>query len=57
MKVICFGDSNTYSYDPRSWLGGRYGVDGRWVDIVADEAGWTAQIIQHEIDHCEGIII
>ena len=20
-------------------------------------AGWTAQIIQHEIDHCEGIII
>lgn len=19
--------------------------------------GWTAQIIQHEIDHCEGIII
>jgi peptide deformylase len=20
-------------------------------------AGWTAQIIQHEIDHCEGIVI
>ncbi|MCI9156938.1 MAG: peptide deformylase, partial [Lawsonibacter sp.] len=19
--------------------------------------GWTAQIIQHEIDHCEGILI
>lgn len=19
--------------------------------------GWTAQIIQHEIDHCEGVII
>jgi peptide deformylase len=19
--------------------------------------GWTAQIIQHEIDHCEGIVI
>lgn len=22
MNVICFGDSNTYGYDPRSWLGG-----------------------------------
>ncbi|MBR5314817.1 MAG: peptide deformylase [Clostridia bacterium] len=20
-------------------------------------AGWTAQIIQHEVDHCEGILI
>ena len=24
MNVICFGDSNTYGYDPRSYLGGRY---------------------------------
>ena len=23
MNVICFGDSNTYGYDPRSYLGGR----------------------------------
>lgn len=41
MKVICFGDSNTYGYDPRSWLGGRYGADSRWVDIMAAETGWT----------------
>lgn len=27
MNVICFGDSNTYGYDPRSYLGGRYDTD------------------------------
>ena len=32
MNVICFGDSNTYGYDPRSYLGGRYDPDSRWVD-------------------------
>ena len=29
MKVICFGDSNTYGYDPRSYFGGRYPRDSR----------------------------
>ena len=43
MNVICFGDSNTYGYDPRSWLGGRYDADSRWVDILAAETGWTFQ--------------
>jgi len=41
MKVICFGDSNTYGYDPRPWFGGRYDADNRWVDILAAETGWT----------------
>ena len=40
MKAICFGDSNTYGYDPCSWPGGRYGADSRWVDILAVETGW-----------------
>lgn len=40
MKVVCFGDSNTYGYDPRSWLGGRYPADSRWVDLLADQTGW-----------------
>lgn len=40
MKVICFGDSNTYGYDPCSWLGGRYDAENRWVDILAAETGW-----------------
>lgn len=40
MNVICFGDSNTYGYDPRGYFGGRYGADCRWVDILAAETGW-----------------
>ena len=41
MTVICFGDSNTYGYDPRGYFGGRYDADCRWVDILATETGWT----------------
>ena len=41
MNVICFGDSNTFGYDPRAWLGGRYEADSRWVDILAAQTGWT----------------
>lgn len=45
MKVICFGDSNTYGYDPRSYFGGRYDADSRWVDILAAETGWEIRNI------------
>lgn len=41
VTVICFGDSNTYGYDPRGYFGGRYDADCRWVDILAAETGWT----------------
>ena len=41
MKIICFGDSNTYGYDPRSYFGGRYSADSRWVDILADKTAWN----------------
>ena len=41
MTVICFGDSNTYGYDPRGYFGGRYDADNRWVDILAAKTRWT----------------
>ena len=41
MNVICFGDSNTYGYDPRGCFGGRYDADNRWVDILAQKTGWV----------------
>lgn len=41
MKVICYGDSNTYGYDPRSYFGERYDADCRWVDILAAKTGWN----------------
>ena len=51
MKVICFGDSNTYGYDPRSYFGGRYPKDSRWVDILAEKTGWEV-INQGENGRC-----
>lgn len=41
MNVICFGDSNTYGYDPRSYFGGRYSPDSRWPDILGEQTGWA----------------
>ncbi len=32
MKILCIGDSNTYGYDPRSYLGSRYPAEVRWTD-------------------------
>lgn len=39
MKILCFGDSNTYGYDPRSFLGDRYPAQCRWVDLLARKLG------------------
>ena len=39
MKIICFGDSNTYGYDPRGYFGGQY--DSPWPDILAAKTGWN----------------
>ena len=39
MKLVCFGDSNTRGYDPRSYLGSLYDRENRWVDILGDSTG------------------
>lgn len=39
MRILCFGDSNTYGYDPRGYLGDRYGAEDRWVDRLAKQTG------------------
>ena len=31
--------------------------DSRWIQQKKRFSGWTAQIIQHEIDHCDGVVI
>ena len=35
MKILCIGDSNTYGYDPRSYIGSRYPEDVRWTGRLA----------------------
>ena len=37
--VLCYGDSNTYGYDPRSYFGGQYPAGYRWVDLLAEKLG------------------
>ena len=39
MTVLCYGDSNTYGYDPRSFFGDRYPADARWVDLLSERTG------------------
>lgn len=38
-RILCFGDSNSYGYDPRSYLGGRYPASVRWTALL-EAAGW-----------------
>ncbi len=33
--VLFFGDSNTYGYDPRGFIGGRYPASVRWTERLA----------------------
>ena len=40
MRILCFGDSNTYGFDPRSYSGDRYPAEDRWVDILTKQTGW-----------------
>ena len=42
MKILCIGDSNTYGYDPRSYIGSRYPAEVRWTDRLPD----------HEVINC-----
>ena len=39
MTVLCYGDSNTYGYDPRSYFDERYPAEARWVDILSEKTG------------------
>ena len=39
MRILCFGDSNTYGYDPSGFFGDRYGAEDRWVDLLAKQTG------------------
>ena len=40
MRILCFGDSNTYGYDPRGFLDDRYPAEDRWVDLLRKQTGY-----------------
>lgn len=39
MNILCYGDSNTWGYDPRDPLCGRY--DNPWPELLAKMTGWN----------------
>ena len=39
MRILCFGDSNTYGYDPRGFFGDRYGAEDRWANLLGKQSG------------------
>ena len=38
-RILCFGDSNTFGYDPRSYFGSQYPSDVRWTGLLQG-MGW-----------------
>lgn len=38
--IVCYGDSNTYGYDPRSFMGERYPKEIRWTGLLEKHTGW-----------------
>ena len=43
ISVLCYGDSNTYGYDPNT--GGRYQYDKRWTTILGEMLGDRYEVI------------
>lgn len=37
-KIICFGDSNTYGYDARGFMGGRLSKNARWTGLLDEDS-------------------
>ena len=33
-RILCLGDSNTYGFDPRSYIGARYSEGIRWTSLI-----------------------
>ena len=40
--LLCFGDSNTWGYDPRSYFGEQYPETVRWTGLLA-QRGWQVE--------------
>lgn len=45
-KIICYGDSNTYGYDPRNGGGDRYDENHRWPEVMASALADMGQKVE-----------
>lgn len=41
MTICCYGDSNTFGFDPRGFFGDRY--DAPWPEVLAELTGWEVR--------------
>ena len=41
--IICYGDSNTYGYDPCMIMGDQYPEEDRWTGILESETDWKIE--------------
>lgn len=44
-RILCFGDSNTYGFDPRSYIAERFESPIRWTGRLHAVIGW--EILEH----------
>ncbi len=49
-KIVFFGDSNTYGYEPSEVMPGRYPAEVRWVDRFAGQLGKEWQVISNGLN-------
>lgn len=59
-RLLCYGDSNTYGYDPHSPTGGRYPSTVRWTGLMGPEyevinAGQNGQMIPCRGAECAAV--
>ena len=40
IRILCFGDSNTYGFDPKDPIENRYPPSERWPEILSTQTGW-----------------
>lgn len=54
-RILCYGDSNTYGFDPRGMFGSRLPSDKRWTGILARSCPWeilSMGLNGRTIPHC-----
>ncbi len=44
-KLVLYGDSNTYGYDPRGFMGMRYPEDVRWASLIEQKLQGKYEVI------------
>jgi len=44
-RIVFFGDSNTYGYEPSEVMPGRYPADVRWIDRLAGQLGNEWEVV------------